>query len=283
MASDLEQLRNSLEQLKKTAPNGEDYWMGRDLQPALGYTNWVNFEKVIHKGVQACKGTNVDPNYHFVESSKMIEVGKGARVERADWFLTRYACYLIAMNGDPTKAEIATAQSSFAVQTRRQEIADTAAAQLDAVGERIKLRERVSMNYKSLAGTAMDSGVVRFGIFEDAGYRGLYDMGIADLKKLKGIPKKVSVLDVAGREELATHDFRLTQTEAKLKRENIQGERRATEAHLQVGREVRNAIKRVHGTMPEKLPVEPHIKTLISARKKAAKLKSVKPRELSEG
>jgi DNA-damage-inducible protein D len=187
------------------------------------------------------------------------------------------------MNGDSTKAEIATAQSYFAVQTRRQEITDAATAQLDADGARIKLRERVSGHYKDLAGVAMSAGVTRFGLFEDAGYRGLYDMGIADLKRLKGIPKKDSVLDVAGREELASHEFRLAQTRAKLTRENIRGERLATDAHLQVGREVRNAIKRMHGTMPEKLPKEPHIKTLISAQKKAAKLAGARPKELGEG
>ena len=283
MPIDLEQFTRALDQLKKTAPNGENYWMGRDLQPVLGYDKWDNFENVIRKGMLACEGTGVRPDYHLLGTKKMIEAGKGAKIKRDDWFLTRYACYLIAMNGEPNKPEIAAAQSYFAVQTRRQEITDAAATQLDSDGERIKLRERVSMNYKSLAGTAADSGVKRFGIFEDAGYRGLYEMGIADLKKLKGISQKVSVFDVAGREELAAHDFRLTQTEAKLKRENIQGERRATDAHLQVGREVRNAIKRVHGTMPEKLPAEPHIKTLISARKKAAKLQGAKPKELGEG
>lgn len=271
MTEPLDQLVISLEEIKKTAPNAENYWMARDLQMILGYEKWDNFERVIEKGISACEGTGVDPIYHFLESKKLIEAGKGAKIERSDWYLTRYACYLVAMNGDASKTPIATAQSYFAVQTRRQEIADTAAIPLDMDGERIKLRERVSMNYKALAGTAMDSGVKRFGIFEDAGYRGLYDMGIADLKRLKGIPKNVSVLDVAGREELATHDFRLTQTEAKLKRENIKGERRATAAHLEVGREVRNAIKRVQGTMPENLPPEQHIKKLISSRKKAAK------------
>jgi DNA-damage-inducible protein D len=280
MANNLEQLIDSLELMKKVAPNSEDYWMGRDLQSALGYTNWANFESVIRKGIQACKGTMVNPQYHFVESSKMIEAGKGAMVKRADWLLTRYACYLIAMNGDPTKPKIATAQSYFAVQTRRQEIAD-AAVEVDLDAERIQLRERVRINNRTLAGVAKDSGVKRFGLFNDAGYRGLYDMGIAELKRLKGIADKDSVLDVAGREELAAHDFRITQTEAKLKKEGIKGEWQASNAHLQVGREVRRAIKRVQGTMPEKLPKEPHIKTLISSRKSAEKkLKSAKPKKL---
>src|ERR1035441_8309344 len=139
------------------------------------------------------------------------------------------------------------------------------------------------MNNRTLAGVAKDSGVKRFGIFNDAGYRGLYEMGIAELKRLKKIADKDSVLDVAGRAELAAHDFRITQTEEKLKRENIKGEWEATRAHLQVGKEVRSAIKRVHGTMPEKLPTEPHIKTLISARKvQEKKLKTVKPKELPQ-
>ena len=271
MASDLEQLSNALELLKKTGSNGSHYWMARDLQPHLGYTTWENFENVIRKGVQACEGTQVNPEYQFRETTKVIEGGKGAKIERADWFLTRYACYLVAMNGDSSKVEIAAAQSYFAVQTRRQEITDTQASALDADASRIQLRERVRGNYKALAGAAKDCGVKRFGIFEDAGYRGLYDMGIAELKKLKGVAEKDSVLDVSGREELAAHDFRLTQTEAKLKRENIKGEGPATNAHRAVGREVRNAIKRVQGTMPEHLPKEEHIKKLISAKKKATK------------
>jgi DNA-damage-inducible protein D len=280
MANDLEQLIDSLELMKKVAPNSEEYWMGRGLQAALGYEKWDNFENVIRKGIQACEGSGVDPKYHFLETRKVIEGGKGAKVERADWYLTRYACYLIAMNGEPAKPEIATAQRYFAVQTRRQEIAD-AAIELDSDGERIKLRERVRINNRTLAGVAKDSGVKRFGLFNDAGYRGLYDMGIAELKRLKGIADKDSPLDVAGREELAAHDFRITQTEAKLKNEGIKGELQATNAHLQVGREVRRAIKRVQGTMPEKLPKEPHIKTLIASRKSTAKkLKSAKPKEL---
>lgn len=268
MAGELEQLSVLLEQMKKVAPNGEDYWMGRDLQVSLGYTEWRNFELVINKGIQACEGTGIDPQYHFVDTNKMIEAGKGAMVGRADWFLTRYACYLIAMNGDSTKPEIASAQSYFAVQTRRQEIAD---AEVDEVAERIKLRERVRINNRTLAGVAKDSGVTRYDYFNNAGYLGLYGMGIAELKRIKGISKKDSVLDVAGRAELAAHDFRITQTEEKLKRDSIKGDHQASIAHRQVGREVRKAIERVGGTMPEKLPKEQHIKLLVSARKKAEK------------
>ncbi|NYF53033.1 DNA damage-inducible protein D [Tunturiibacter gelidoferens] len=278
MAEDLDEIVNSLDNLKKTAANQENYWMARDLQIILGYKNWENFEKVIEKGKIACEGSGVKAGYHFLESKKMIEAGKGARVERADWYLTRYACYLIAMNGESSKPEIAKAQTYFAVQTRLQEIH----AEEDQDVERIKLRERVRTNNKTLAGVAKECGVQRFGIFNDAGYRGLYGMGIADIKRVKGIAEKDSVLDFSGRAELAAHDFRITQTESKLKREQISGEHRATEAHKIVGQEVREAIRRVGGTMPEKLPKETNIKTLISAQKKALKSSAKKhPKQLS--
>jgi len=121
MGDSLSNITENFEQMKKKAPNGENYWMGRDLQRSLGYDKWDNFENVIRKGMQACEGSGVNPTYHFLDVKKVIEVGKGAKVERGDWYLTRYACYLIAMNGDPAKIEIATAQTYFAVQTRRQE------------------------------------------------------------------------------------------------------------------------------------------------------------------
>ena len=253
--------------MKRKAPNGEDYWMGRDLQTALGYTEWRNFENVIRKGIVSCREAGVTPEYHFVEVDKEIEAGKGAKGERGEWYLTRYACYLIEMNGDPAKVEFATAQTYFAVQTRRQEIATA----IDHDGERISLRQRVMSNHKTLMGVAQDAGVQRFGIFNDAGYRGLYNMSIKEIKKAKSIPEKETILDFAGRAELAAHDFRITQTEQKLKREGIRGEARAIDAHQTVGREVRKAITRVGGIMPEKLAKEEHIRKLVSAKKKEQK------------
>lgn len=269
MAGDVARLSNSLELMKKSAPNGENYWMGRDLQTALGYDKWDNFENVIRKGMQACEGTNIDPAYHFLETKKMIEAGKGAKVERDDWYLTRYACYLIAMNGDPSKPEVAAAQTYFAVQTRRQEIADSQTDDPDAA--RIALRQRVQTNNRTLMGVAKDAGVQRYAIFNDAGYRGLYGMGIRDIKIKKGIPEKETILDFSGRAELAAHDFRITQTEAKLKREKVRGEQSAIDTHRTVGEEVRKAILRVGGVMPENLPKEEHIRKLVSAKKKAQK------------
>lgn len=269
MDNEVGNLSNSLELMKKTAPNGENYWMGRNLQSALGYDRWENFENVIRKGMQACEGTGVDPTYHFLDTTKMIEAGKGAKVERSDWYLTRYACYLIAMNGDSAKPEIAAAQSYFAIQTRRQEVADAQSEDPDSA--RIALRERVQTNNRTLMGVAKKAGVERYAIFNNAGYIGLYGMGIRDIKQKKGIPEKDSVLDFSGRAELAAHDFRITQTEAKLKRENIRGEKSAIDAHRTVGEEVRRAIQRVGGVTPEHLPKEQHIRKLVSAKKKAQK------------
>ena len=279
----LVRVNRSFENAKKMAPNGEDYWMGRDLQVALGYQNWQNFDNVIRKAAVACKESGSNPQYHFIETNKEIEAGKGAKGERGDWYLTRYACYLIAMNGDSSKYEIAIAQTYFAVQTRRQEIADADVA-ADPTAARIALRERVQTNNRTLAGVAKDAGVQRYGIFNDAGYRGLYGMGIKEIKMRKGIPERESVLDFSGRVELAAHDFRITQTEAKLKREKIKGEQHAIDAHRKVGEEVRAAIRRVGGTLPENLPKEEHIKKLIAAKKKAEKaLKKGEDRKLIEG
>jgi len=278
----LNRVSSNFESTKRIAPNGEDYWMGRNLQVALGYTNWQNFDGVIRKAVVACKEAGTNPQYHFIEVNKVIEAGKGAKGERGDWYLTRYACYLVAMNGDSAKYEIAIAQSYFAVQTRRQELADAEAVDPDLA--RIALRERVQSNNRTLAGVAKDVGVQRYGIFNDAGYRGLYSMGIKEIKLKKGIPLKESVLDFSGRAELAVHDFRITQTEAKLKRENVRGEAQAIAVHRKVGEEVRGAIRRVGGVLPEHLPKEEHIKKLISARKKSQKaLKKGETGRLNEG
>lgn len=164
--------------------------MARDIQLVLGHANWQNFQTVIERAKVACDGSGVNSRYHFIDTSKVIESGKGAKLERADCYLTRYACYLIAMNGDSTKLEVATAQAYFAVQTRRQELSDQE--------KRIQLRDRVRKGNKLLAGTARSAGVTRFALFNDAGYRGLYGMGLADIKTRKRIPPKEDLLDCAG-------------------------------------------------------------------------------------
>lgn len=263
----LETIINALNGAKRIAPNKEEYWMARDIQAILGYDRWENFQSVIVKARAACAGSDVNPEYHFLDTTKVIRAGKGAKLERADCYLTRYACYLIAMNGDSNKQEIATAQSYFAYQTRRQELDD----QLTEAQRRIALRERVKKSNKALQGAAFAVGVKRFGIFNDAGYRGLYGMGLVDIKRVKRIPESEDLLDCAGRAELAANDFRITQTEQKLNRETVSGEEGAIRIHKTVGMEVRAAIRRVGGTMPENLPPEPPIKQLIATEKNTKK------------
>jgi DNA-damage-inducible protein D len=159
----LDFVMQALDEKKRIAPNGEDFWMARDIQVILGYAEWRNFEAVIEKAKTACDGSGVQSQYHFVGTNKMIVAGKGAELQRADYCLTRYACYLIAMNGDPSKLEIASAQTYFAIQTRRQEMADAEALALaDPDADRIALRERVQMNNHTLAGVAKDAGVQRY-------------------------------------------------------------------------------------------------------------------------
>ena len=265
----LEPVILALNKARRIAPNTEEYWMARDIQQILGYDRWENFQSVIQKGKTACAGSDINPDYHFLDTTKVIRAGKGAKLERADCYLTRYACYLIAMNGDPAKPEVATAQSYFAYQTRKQELDD----QLTEAQRRIALRDRVRKGNKALAGAAFGAGVKRFAIFNDAGYRGLYGMGLADIKNFKKIPAAEDLLDCAGRAELAANEFRITQTEQKLKRDSIQGEERAFQTHETVGREVRAAIQRVGGTMPEHLPPEAPIKKLIAEQKKTRRLR----------
>lgn len=252
----------ALEGKKRTAPNGEDYWTARDIQPILGYAEWRNFDLVIKKAKMACEASGVPSAYHFVETDKVITSGKGAQLQRADCYLTRYACYLIAMNADSGKIEVATAQTYFAVQTRRQEISDQ--------HKRAALRERVRTGNKLLAGTAKDAGVTRFDHFNNAGYVGLYGMGVPDIKRRKRIPPTQDLLDRAGRAELAANEFRITQTQQKLERERIHGESAAINTHKMVGHEVRVAIERIGGTPPEDLPIEEPISQVKKRLKKQA-------------
>ncbi|HET6515360.1 MAG TPA: DNA damage-inducible protein D [Thermodesulfovibrionales bacterium] len=264
MMNNLGSTINELDKAKQRTSNGGEYWMGRSIQTILGYQNWDKFENVIDKAKKACESTGIDPNNHFRRTGKMVEIGSGAQRERADYFLTRYACYLIAMNGETSKLEIGTAQSYFAVQTRRQEIQD----KLTADERRLQLRERVKNANISLTSTAKKVGVQKYAIFHDAGYQGLYEMGLADIKRKKGISEKENLLDRAGRTELAANEFRITQTEEKLVRDRINNERDAINMHRDVGREVRSTIKKLGGTLPEDLLPEESIKKLTNKHKK---------------
>ncbi len=270
-----ETIRASLDAVKRLSPNGIEYWMTRDLQSPLGYAKWENFEGVIKKAQMACESTGVDPSNHILATRKMVGVGSGAERERRDHYVSRYGAYLIAMNGDPRLPEIATAQTYFAVQTRRQEIAD----QARDVNKRIELRDRVRVANKHLGDAAKDAGVQTWGLFQDAGYSGLYGLGLRDIKKRKGLDAKDDLLDRAGRTELAANEFRITQTEDALKRDQIQGDSLARATHKKVGEAVRKTIEELDGTMPEDLPAEPSIKKLTAASRKEQRLLKAKEGE----
>jgi DNA-damage-inducible protein D len=258
--------RGKLDERKMVTEGGVDYWRGRDLQSVLGYDTWQNFDQAIERAMRACESVGVDPAYHFSDATKLVTTGDGAQMPKADVFLTRYACYLIAMNGDSRKPEIGFAQSYFAIQTRRQEKFD----ELTEAEKRIELRQRVTDNVKHLNDAAKGAGVQDYPSFHAAGYRGLYGgLGVGDIKQKKDIGAKESILDRAGRAELAANDFRITQTEAKLA--GVESETHATAIHHSVGKEVRKAIENIGGTMPEDLPPEPHIKHLLKEQKKRKK------------
>jgi DNA-damage-inducible protein D len=250
---------NQIEALKRTTAEGYEFWLARDLQPILGYSRWENFVNVIDKARMACESAGINQDHQFRETTKGISAGKGAEVQRIDFFLSRYACYLICMNGDGTKPEVGLAQTYFAVQTRRQEVHD----QVVAMQPRIEVRERIRHANKKLNSAAKKAGVQHYGTFHDAGYRGLYDgLGKSDIEELKKIPKNEDLLDCMGRAELAANEFRITQTEEKLLREAVQGEMNAVNTHFRVGKAVRKTIADLGGTMPEKLPPAPSIKKL---------------------
>lgn len=262
--------QKSFEELKKINQHNAEYWSARDLQPLLGYAKWRRFEDAIKRAIVSCQQSGNKSDYHFAGAGKPIVGGKGAIQDVADYHLSRFACYLIAQNGDSRKPEIANAQKYFAVQTRRQEINDILAADM----ERLELRKQTSEEFRALSGAARDAGVQNkmFGVFHDAGYKGQYGgKGVEDIKKFKGIDKRENLMDRMNTTELAANQFRMTQTREKLQREKVSGQDKAIQTHRKVGQEVRDAIKRIGGTLPEKIPPAEHIKQV------KKRIQSVKP------
>lgn len=248
--------------------NGVEYWLARELYPLLGYSRWQRFLPVVTKAKEACVSSNINVEDHFTNMGKMVGLGSGATRELEDIALSRYACYLIVQNGDPTKPVIAAGQTYFAIQTRRQELKDQEAfVELNDDQKRLLLRREVAEHNKRLVDAAHDAGVIDamdYAIFQNYGYKGLYGgLGQREIHAKKGLKKSQKILDHMGHEELAANLFRATQTEAKLRREGIQGKAQANQTHFGVGREVRETIKRLGGTMPEDLPTpEKSIKQL---------------------
>ncbi|HAB99914.1 MAG TPA: DNA damage-inducible protein D [Parachlamydiales bacterium] len=260
----------SFESLKKRNEHNIEYWSARDLQPCLGYSQWRRFENAIKKAKESCKQSGNDPAHHFAGAGKPIPGGKGSAQVVEDYHLSRFACYLIAQNGDPRKPEIAQAQKYFAVQTRRQEVSDQMAADL----ERLEIRQQASIEFKALSGVAREAGVQnkKFGVFHDAGYKGLYGgLGVEAIKGRKGISSREQLLDRMDTTELAANLFRMTQTKDKLKNARIKSQKEAIETHEIVGKKVRFAIEEIGGILPVNIPPAESIKTV------EKRLKSARP------
>lgn len=270
---------NLFEQIKHINEIGQEYWSARELFSVLEYIKWDKFLGVITKAKEACKNSGQEPDNHFPRVGKMVDIGSGAKRDIGDLYLTRYACYLIIQNADPSKEVIALGQTYFAVQTRRQEVLEQKFEQLKSEDEkRLFLRKEMAEHNKQLADAAKDAGVIQpweYAVFQNHGYMGLYDgMGARDIQNRKGLKESQNILDHMGSTELAANLFRATQTEEKLRREKIKGKVKANQAHYEVGKKVRQTIKELGGTMPEDLPTEESIKKIDASKQKKIKPKN---------
>ena len=252
---DIDRNNKSFEEIKHIDENGIEFWYARELMPILQYSNWQNFENTINKAKKSCENSDINVFEHFTDVSKLSKRANNAEIEIKDYKLTRYACYLIAQNGDSRKKVIALAQTYFAVQTRKQEISEKEYSMLTEDEKRFYQRNLTRKGNYSLNQTAKKAGVKNFDKFHNAGYKGLYNGETADdIAKRKGLRYREDILDNMGSEELAANLFRITQTESRLKRDNVDTEKKACDTHNKIGKIVRNAIKKAGGTMPEDLP-----------------------------
>ncbi len=252
---EIDKNNKSFEETKHIDENGIEFWYARELMPILQYSNWQNFEKIIDKAKISCENSDVNVLDHFIDVSKMVQIGSGAERKQQDYKLSRYACYLIAQNGDSRKKVIALAQTYFAVQTRKQEITEKEYSMLTEDEKRFYQRNLTRKGNYSLNQTAKKAGVKNFDKFHNAGYKGLYNGETADdIAKRKGLRYREDILDNMGSDELIANLFRISQTEQKLRKDNIHGEQEANSTHYEVGKKVRKAIADIGGTMPEDLP-----------------------------
>lgn len=266
----------TFEDIKHIDKDGNEFWYARELMIALGYSSWDKFKTVIEKAKIACKNSGSLETEHFSLLGKTLDMPNGATkyIKDYDYMLTRYACYLIAQNGSPRKKAVALAQTYFAVKTRQQELTEEEYKQLSEDEKRIYNRNLAKERNSSLFDIAQKSGVENFGKFNNAGYLGLYEETAKEIKSRKGLGRGQDILDYMGSEELGANIFRITQTEAKLKKANIDNEDLACATHNYVGKAVRRTIKELGGTMPEDLPTpKKSIKELEKEKKKRLKLK----------
>ena len=254
--NELEKINETIfESIKHVDDEGNEYWYARELQKVLNYTQWRKFVLVINKAINACKTSNYKVSDHFAGAGKMVDIGSKTSRNIEDYKLSRYACYLIAQNGDSRKKVIALAQTYFAIQTRKQELLEEEYNSLTEDEKRFYQRDLTKKGNYSLNQTAKKAGVKNFDKFHNAGYKGLYNGETAnDIAKRKGLRYREDILDNMGSDELIVNLFRISQTNQKLINDNVQGEGNANDVHYNVGKEVRNTIKRIGGTMPEDLP-----------------------------
>lgn len=265
----------TFERIKHINDYGQEYWLAREMQHALEYSDYRNFQQIIFKAMEACKGVGAEVEDHFGETTEMVTIGSGAKRALQSYQLSRYACYLIVMNGDPHKEVIAVGQTYFAVKTRQQELIETY-DQLTEDQKRLAIHSEMAAHNKSLAEAAQMAGVVTsldYAIFQNRGYQGLYGgLGAKEIHARKGLKKNQHILDHMGSTELAANLFRATQTDEKLRREQIKGKEQANQTHYDVGRKVRQTIQELGGTMPEDLPTpEKSIKKIQQEQEKRLK------------
>ena len=268
----------NFEEIKKIREDGTEYWNARELSEVLQYKKWENFAKVIDRAKLACQNSGFEIDDHFPEVRKMVEIGSNTTRELLDYELSRYGCYLIVQNGDPRKQVIALGQTYFAIQTRRQEVADYF-NQLDEDSKRLVIRGDIKQWNQMLLEVAHNAGVItnqEYAELQNSGYIGLYGgLTVEDIHRKKNLKDNQKILDFMGSEELAANLFRITQTEAKLKREKVKNKEKANQTHYTVGKTVRKAIENIGGTMPEDLPTpEKSIKEV--EKEQLKKLKSSK-------
>lgn len=245
------------ESIKHINEYGQEVWYARELAKVLDYKDFRNFELIIFKAMEACRNSENEISDHFGEFTEMVPIGSNAKRGFRSYQISRYGCYLIVMNGDPQKEIIAVGQTYFASKTRQQELLENY-DELTDDQKRLAIRQELKDHNKSLADAAHDAGVIKpmdYAIFQNKGYQGLYGgLSGKDIHAKKQLKKNQDILDYMGHEELAANLFRATQTEAKLRRDHVQGKENANQTHFEVGKKVRQTIADLGGTMPENLP-----------------------------